>query len=222
MKRMGLVTIGQTPRVDLTPDIKEILGENVEIIEMGALDGLSKSEITDFYPKDNDEVLVTRLNDGSQAIVAERHIFPQLKKSIGALEKQGVKIIFLACTGHFPPCSSSSLIIQPQQLLHNIVMSIAKDLTLGVVVPNEMQLEPAAFRWHDTAAKVVVQAASPYSDIRELKTASVKLQAEQVDMVVMDCIGYSLDMKALMKQNLDKPVILARSAVARIIKELLL
>ena len=36
---LGTVTIGQAPRTDLIPEIKQFLGDGVEILEAGALDG---------------------------------------------------------------------------------------------------------------------------------------------------------------------------------------
>ena len=44
MKKIGAITVGQSPRVDLIPEIQPILGDSVEIIQAGALDGLSKEE----------------------------------------------------------------------------------------------------------------------------------------------------------------------------------
>ena len=35
--KIGAVTIGQSPRVDVTPDIMPIFGEQVELIQAGAL-----------------------------------------------------------------------------------------------------------------------------------------------------------------------------------------
>lgn len=43
--KIGAVTIGQSPRVDVTPDIMPIFGAQAELIQVGALDGLSKEEI---------------------------------------------------------------------------------------------------------------------------------------------------------------------------------
>ena len=67
MKRLGLVTIGQAPRVDLTPDLEPLL-PGIEIIERGALDHLSNEEIAALVIADGDEVLVSRLRDGSSAV----------------------------------------------------------------------------------------------------------------------------------------------------------
>ena len=38
---LGAVTIGQSPRVDLVPELMEMLGGNVTIKEAGALDDLT-------------------------------------------------------------------------------------------------------------------------------------------------------------------------------------
>ena len=45
MKKIGMLTIGQSPRDDILPGLKEIFGKNVEIVEAGALDGLTLEEV---------------------------------------------------------------------------------------------------------------------------------------------------------------------------------
>lgn len=49
MKKFGLVTIGQAPRIDLTPDIRKILGSGYETYEKGALDGLQLEEVKKYH-----------------------------------------------------------------------------------------------------------------------------------------------------------------------------
>ena len=58
---VGMITIGQSPRSDVVPDMVEILGPGVEIRERGALDGLSPREIAALAPAPDDDLLVTRL-----------------------------------------------------------------------------------------------------------------------------------------------------------------
>ena len=69
--KIGAVTIGQSPRVDVTPDIMPIFGDEVELLQMGALDGLSKEDIAAMVPREGDYILVSRLNDGSFAKFSE-------------------------------------------------------------------------------------------------------------------------------------------------------
>ena len=45
---IGALTIGQSPRTDVIPEIQEFLG-GAEILQAGALDGLSRAEIDELY-----------------------------------------------------------------------------------------------------------------------------------------------------------------------------
>ena len=100
MKKIGAITVGQSPRVDLTPEIQPILGDSVEIIQAGALDGLSKGEIAKFVPRPGENVLVSRLTDGTSATFGESYILPRLQLCIDDLEQQGVSLILLDCIGY--------------------------------------------------------------------------------------------------------------------------
>jgi protein AroM len=44
-QRIGMITVGQSPRDDIAPAMSRILGPGIEIIQKGALDGLSDTEI---------------------------------------------------------------------------------------------------------------------------------------------------------------------------------
>ena len=46
--KIGAITVGQAPRVDVTADIMDILGHRTELLERGGLDGLSREEIERF------------------------------------------------------------------------------------------------------------------------------------------------------------------------------
>lgn len=221
MKKIGLVTIGQTPRVDLTPELEMILGEDVHIEEKGALDGLSMEEVKELYPKPEEEVLVTRMADGREVKVAGEKVFPLLKERIKELEKSKINVIFLACTGEFPILDTEALLIRPQKLLYYTIKAIAQDRTLGVIIPSEDQVQSAYERWQKAAEKVVVEACSPYGDIDEVEIAADKLAKSKVDVIVMDCIGYTMKMKDMVHEKTKIPVILARSISAKIMSELL-
>ena len=51
MTKVGLITVGQSPRSDVVPDMAAILGGDVEILEAGALDGLSREQIAPLAPR---------------------------------------------------------------------------------------------------------------------------------------------------------------------------
>ena len=85
LEKIGMITIGQSPRIDIIPEMREVLGRDVEILEAGALDGLALEEVKKFYPKGRDYILCTRMSDGTEVIVAKRFIVPRVQKCIDFL-----------------------------------------------------------------------------------------------------------------------------------------
>ena len=85
MTKIGAITVGQSPRVDVIPEMEPILGDSFEILQMGGLDGLSKEEIAAFKPRENDHILVSRLTDGSSVTFGESYILPRLQDCIHTL-----------------------------------------------------------------------------------------------------------------------------------------
>src|SRR5437762_10789544 len=111
---VGMITIGQSPRSDVVPDMVEILGPGVEIRERGALDGLSPREIAALAPAPDDDLLVTRLADGSSVFVAKRHMVARVQALIDELETFGVTMTALLCTGAFPQFRSRRHVAETQ------------------------------------------------------------------------------------------------------------
>jgi protein AroM len=219
-KIIGAVTIGQAPRVDIIPELMEILGPGIEVKEAGALDGLNKEEIAAFAPKAGDYVLVTRLADGSSVKVAEQHITPRITEKIQGLFEQGIEVVALLCTGEFQ-LARTGLLVRPQPILYNVTQAVADGLKIGVVSPAADQIPQSQKRWRGVGSKQVMVAASPYGDIANLDKASDVLKGENVQLVVLDCMGYTLAMQERVRNITGVPVILARGIFARVLKELI-
>jgi len=117
MTKIGLITVGQAPRGDVVPDMAAILGADVEILEAGALDGLTPTLIAPLAPEGDDEILVTRLADGSSVFVGKSKMIPHIEARIAALEDRGVALNVLLCTGEFPKLAARRPFLEPQQLL---------------------------------------------------------------------------------------------------------
>ena len=77
--RVGLITVGQAPRSDVVPDMAAMLGGDVEIVEAGALDGLSREEMAALAPEGDDEIIVTRLADGGSVFVGKTKMIPRIE-----------------------------------------------------------------------------------------------------------------------------------------------
>lgn len=213
------MTIGQAPRTDIIPDLRTILGEDVEIVEAGALDGLSAAEIAGLAPAGGDEVLVTRLRDGTSARIAHRHAVPLLRVRLEELAPR-VDAVLLLCTGTFAPFALPRPIVYPERLILGMVRAVAPR-HLGVITPDEGQLAEQQVRWRDAAEVISAVAASPYAAAATLPEHAAALARRGVDLIVLDSLGYSLAMKAAVRAAAQRPVVLPRTVLARAALELL-
>lgn len=219
--KIGLVTIGQSPRTDVTSTLKEALGTEVELVEKGALDGLTREEIDMFAPAARDYMLVTRMRDGACVKVARRHVFPRVQKCIEELEKMDVNLTLLLCTAEFPEIKNKKLLINPDKLITNIFWSILNRGKLAVVVPEEKQISVARRKWRKKGISLVMATANPYGEIKASKEAANFLAKQNVDLIILDCIGFSPKHKELFRRLTEKPVILPQTVIGRILKELI-
>lgn len=219
--KIGFVTIGQSPREDVVPEIAQLLGPGIRILEKGALDGLSKSEIQGLTPEKGDFHLVTRLRDGSAALVGKRKIAPLLRKQVRRLADQQVRLIGLLCTDEFPRLGPRKILLQPSRLLFRSAVSLLKKGKLGIFVPLEAQKEETKRKWQKTGLGVIVETLNPYQESPEQRAAIERIRKKEVDLVVLDCIGYSLRTAEKIRLITGKPVLCPRAVLARAIKELI-
>jgi hypothetical protein len=220
-RKLGIITIGQSPRVDFTKDIIPMLSQEFLIIEKGALDAYEYEQANEkFAPVEGDEVLVTRMRDGRQINIAEKHIVPLIQNAIEELEKENCSIILLMCTGKFPELKHKSLLIKPQEIIPGMIKKLIENQKFGLLIPDASQISQMKAWWKMNTEDITVRPASPYQDIEELEKAARELMDEEVDIIFMDCMGYTKEMKEVVKKITGKPVIIPRTLIAGIINEL--
>lgn len=220
--KLGMVTLGQSPRTDILPAMIEVIGQDVQVIEKGALDGLSLEEVRSFSPTEEMARLCTRLSDGTQVVVAKERVTPMVQGKIHELNREGVELIVLLCTGDFPRFESSSLVLEAQKIVDRCVEALICDRnTMGLVVPLEEQAEHARQNLYHITPNITVVNASPYGPGNPVQRAAEVLKNKDIDLVVMHCMGFTKDHRKVMRELTGKPVILANSIVARTIGELL-
>jgi protein AroM len=223
MTRVGLITVGQAPRSDVVPDMAAILGADVEIVEGGALDGLSCDQIAALAPAGDDEILVTRLADGSSVFVGKSPMIPLVEARIAALEADGVALNVLLCTGEFPKLAATRTLLEPQQLLLGLLRATTFPGRLGVLTPSERHVPQTAERWRRSGFDAVVAPLSPYQehDAAAVQRAAAVLRAGGAGLVVMDCIGFRRTTRDAVARLVGAPALLANLLVARVAAELL-
>lgn len=218
---VGMITIGQSPRPDVVPEVMALVGRPMEVVEAGALDGLSRDEVRRLAPGAEDETLVSRMQDGTEVHVAKRHIVPRLQACIDRLASR-VDVIVLLCTGRFPEFRSPVPLLEPQALVDRIVQAVVgAGGKVGVMVPGAAQVEASRRQMAEHGLIATVVKASPYAGSGEVRQAAAQLRDTDVKAVVLHCIGYTAAMKAEARQISDKPVLLARSLVGKILEETL-
>jgi len=219
--KIGALTIGQSPRTDIMVDIEKIFIKNTKIIEKGALDGLSKKEINDLYPEENDYILISRLNDGTSAKISGSYVEKKLQNIIKEMEDE-VDVFLILCAGQFSDLTSKKLIIKPDVLLNKLIPGIVERGTMIDVVPLKEQIEELKTRWTFTNIIVKYESLCPYTATREeIISKAREIRGMKPDLVLLDCFGFGIDTKKIFKEIVDKPIILVRTLVAYILKELL-
>jgi protein AroM len=217
--KIGMVTIGQSPRNDVISEIRGILGP-LEIVERGCLDELTKEQIESLVPKERDPFFVTLLRDESSVRISREKAIALLQQLVKELENEDAALIALLCTGDFPDLKSKKLVIKPGKLIHKIVQGmLTGEKKLGVIIPSSQQIEQTKKKWNNLNPEIAV--ASPYENPRQIGEAARRLKAKSVDLTVLDCIGYTRQMKQKVKEVTGKPVILPRTILARVSRELL-
>ena len=217
---VGLVTIGQSPRPDVVPDMVEIIGPGVEIREAGALDGLGRAEIDARAPRGDDEILVTRLADGTPVFLGRQRIEGLLEQRIAALEAGGATLTALMCTGDFPRLRARRPIVQPQPVLVGALGGISWPGRLGVVVPAVPHVPQAIERWRGEGFEPLVVALSPYEEEDPTAVGRAAEGLRGSGLVVLDCMGFRRKTRDEFRELIGAPVLLANLLVARVIAEL--
>src|SRR5262249_32537007 len=160
MKTVGVITIGQSPRDDVVPDLEKILGPEVRVVQAGALDGLGRDAIARLAPTEGQYPLITRLLDGTSVVIAKEAIVPLLQGCIDRLAS--ATALAILCTGAFPRFRSAWPVLEPDRLLFGVAQAIVGAGPLGVIIPIEGQRAAATAHWGRIAPDPTVVVASPY------------------------------------------------------------
>jgi len=220
VKKIGAVTIGQAPRTDILEDVSSILGSDIELIQAGALDGMTLEEVRSLRPDGGGVTLVSRMRDGTAITLEERKLLPLMQQRITELEEQGVRAVLIMCTGEFPGTFVSRVpLIYPSKVICNIVGALDNVNAIGVITPDAAQIPDIQKKWGRIAPKVVPVLWNPYLE-KTSEPAVAQLKEEGVDLAVMDCFGYSGAMRDYAAAAIGRPVILSRTIAVRLLPEI--
>lgn len=214
--KLGLVTIGQSPREDIWREVVPHVGAAVDVVEAGALDGMTATEIEGLAPQGDESLLVTRLTDGRQAVIGETAIVPYLEQAVARLESAGVYLTLILCTGSFPRVRHRRPLLAAGPLLTSGVAAVTTSLRVGILCPDHHQTQAMEEKWQQAGVRPIgVWAASPYGE-SEATLEQLATDIKGVDVLVLDCMGYTSSMAAAVARGARVPALLARHVVGRL------
>lgn len=205
MSRVGMLTIGQVPRPDLVGPFVS-LRPDVEILEAGALDGLTAATLPHSpigrYP------LTTRLADGTTVTLDEETLVPLVRSALRRLEDQDVDATLLLCAGPFSGIPGRRPFVRPFDVVAQLLRASGLR-RIAVVVPVEVQVEPARRKFESAGFEPAVLVA----DIAAAPERLAEWLADECDAggrcaaVVLDYVGHREDDVRRLQAALDVPVV---------------
>ena len=219
MKKLGMLTLGQSPRDDLTPLLVEILGDQVELIQAGALDDVTIEEVQKLPLVKEDYILVSRMRDGRQIKITKKQVLPLLQSRLDWLEDQGVRTTVVMCTGKFPQFKSEGLVVTPNEILRGVLEGALKAGRLGVVFPAAEQKAYADKEFGRPGVEVYADSVSPY-EAGDVEGLMKRLKERDLDLIFLNCFGFPGWLKEKVVEATGKPVIQSNALIARVLKEL--
>jgi protein AroM len=220
MKKIGMLTIGQSPRADILPGLMEILGKNVEIVEAGALDGKTMEDIKKIPLRVEDYILVSRMRDGTEIKITKKYILPLMQEKLDLLESKGIRLTVVMCTGNFPQFKSKGLVVTPKEILKGVMEGSIKKGRLGVIYPTAEQIPMAEGEWGRPGVEIYPDTVSPYEP-KDVEGLCKRLAAQKLDLVLLNCFGFPTEIKKKIAAATGKPVVQANTLVAHVLAELI-
>ncbi len=199
---VGIYTIGQTPRPDLTLELHARFPA-VHCEVRGALDGLEQSDLPrcrpDGYP------LETRMRDGARVVVEAAFLEPLIQGAITRLDPS-VTCHFLLCAGHFPSLSAGRALLQPFEVAR-AELAARGVRSLELVVPFAAQASSALSKWR--RADFVCRAhvlGEQAGDASVALWLSDRLAGTSAEAVVFDYVGFPSAILEDLRERIDLPV----------------
>jgi len=217
---LGLVTIGQSPRVDVLADIVPVLAGR-RYVEHGALDDFDAEQLRAVAPEAGQPPLVSRLRDGGSVRIDHTKIVPLVAAAVDKCAEDGASAVLLMCTGHFEPFASRIPVYDAESLAQKRVLDAVGDAPFAVVTPVAEQVADRVSYWSGRAGRAVAVAfADPYiSTLGQVAAAGLELASSNGTAkpcwIVLDCFGYSQAMADEVERVTGIPVLVTRLEAAR-------
>ncbi len=203
-KRIGALTIGQSPRPDRVAPFENLL-PGCEILQAGALDDLTLDDLPEqpnvAYP------LVTQMQDGTLVMVAESFITSKLQQALNQLETNGVVATLLLCAGTFADLHGTQPLFVPFKIGCS-TLSALQLKSIGLITPVRAQEQPIRERWEKMGWQPTVWTADlSVQDEKFQQQLTDQINAKNLDCIVLDYVGHPFEQVIQLQKSVEVPVI---------------
>lgn len=223
-KTIAVLTIGQTPRADITDDLKAFLPHTVRLQEYGALDGLTRGQAqTHFGYEGRGELLITRMGVNRDMIsLSGEKIMAQMQVCIDKAQREGARVLLMGCTGLFPDYRHSVPLLLPGRCQREHTLMLAGTAPVGVVIPNLDQKEQITQWWREVGnPQLLMAVADPFGDTDTVVRAAQELKTAGANVLCLDCFGYTAAQQAAVIRETGLETVLPRAVVCQMARVLL-
>lgn len=220
-ERLGVLVIGQAPRNDIETELRAVLGDRIGITVVGALDGLSREAIDGLGPAGDHDALFTTLPDGADVVISKAEVTKRAQARLDHLADHGIGVTLVNCTGVFEGLVPRGHLVFPSAVLTGVVQGLLPRGRLGVFAPLAEQEASMKDKWAHGDRQVEVLTLRPSTTGAALDAAAREMASRRPDLVVLDCMGYTQAMKVRVREVSRLRAVLAISAAARAVQELL-
>jgi protein AroM len=218
---LGVVVIGQAPRPDVEAELRLVLGAALRIELVGALDGLGRDAIDRLVPDGSDDTLFTKLPSGDGVVISKAAVTRGVQASLDRFADRGIDVTLICCTGAFKGLVPRGPIVFPSAVLTSLAGALLPQGRLGVFTPLPEQIEQTRRKWVDRPWQVEIEPLLPIHQPGDLDAAARRMAARRPDLVIMDCMSYTTEMKRAVRAITGARALLGLSCAARAVQELL-
>jgi protein AroM len=200
--RIAAVTIGEAPRPDLVGPLLARTGADIEIVEIGALDGVEPAALParpapGTTPDAGAYPLTTRMRDGTRVTLDEADLAPLVQAAIDRAEAAGAEVTLLLCAGGFSDVNAGNTLVRPVEAAVGQLRELGAERVI-VIVPYPAQAEAARRKWEAEGFQATVLVGDP---------ATIEVPERARGAIVLDYVGHATgDVRAL-RERTSVPVI---------------
>lgn len=195
------------------------LSPAIAVRQRGVLDSYTIEEVKSvFAAEPGGRRLAARFSNMEMLEFSEEKVMPLLQETIDSECDKGASLICILCTNKLGSIRSRVPVIEPYELMHNIVAAIGNGCKAGALFPFESFADEMYRNWlgegFDVSYRCGRMDPCTEDNIRFFRE-------EGVDLLVLDCIGYSWICKKFFSEQLGVPVVHPRSLIVDMIHNLL-